>query len=438
MFQIFMSLSGDSCIMNTLAAGKPRVAHVNWSDQIGGAARSAGRLVAEINREGEYQADFIVGHATQKSSIPILSNGASAVGRLRTRIDRLPLNFYPQRLAAPWSVNWVPNPYGLSKALRAYSLVHLHWIGSGAMNANIIPQLSRPCVWTLHDLWPATGGCHINYNCERLATGCGACPLLLSSCEHDLSARSARLKRATYKNSRITFIAPSRWMADRAMSAPALKDSNILVIRNGIDTRVFIPTDRTEARSRLGLDPEVFLILFGAVNGISDPNKGYDLLLDALHYIGATVRSREVQVVVFGSHMSGVGRLHQLKATYFDQITDETKLAMLYSACDVTIVPSRLESFGQVALESIACGTPVVCFGGSGLSETVHHKRTGYIARQYDVVDLAQGVLWWSRLSDQVTATRAICTLDARTRFDISGVVAEYSNVYAQLLDGPA
>jgi glycosyltransferase involved in cell wall biosynthesis len=73
-------------------------------------------------------------------------------------------------------------------------------------------------------------------------------------------------------------------------------------------------------------------------------------------------------------------------------IKDDNFLAGVYSAADITIVPSRSESFGQVAAESLSCGTPVAAFNTSGLKDIIDHKETGYLADYLDIADLARGV----------------------------------------------
>jgi len=73
-------------------------------------------------------------------------------------------------------------------------------------------------------------------------------------------------------------------------------------------------------------------------------------------------------------------------------IEDELVLVQLYSAADLTVVPSRSESFGQVASESLACGTPVVAFKTSGLKDIVQHMTTGYLAEDFQTEDLAKGI----------------------------------------------
>ena len=411
-----------------------RIAHVNWSDSIGGAAKVASRLRKQLNDAGEFEVDLLAANiACSSDSVRIANDPYSTQGKLAGRLDRLPLAAYPHRSPSPFSVNWLPTS-GRARLLDKYRLVHLHWIGGGVLNVSSLRRLDVPLVWTLHDIWPLSGGCHIEYLCSRLAVGCGACPALGSSEERDLSRRSVRRKRGIYAQSDLTFVAPSRWMAGIAARSPLLAGHSLRVIPNGVDITVFKPHDRDLARQRLGLDPRSFYVLFGAVNSTADPNKGYDLLLQALSDIAVSIASENIVLIVFGSSdvadMTSIG----VRTIAVGHVSSEDELAFLYAACDVTVVPSRLESFGQTALESIACGTPVVAFAGSGVAEVVEHGTTGYLAEPYDTIDLARGILSWKRPVD-MQAVRSRCADSAAHRFSIKSVADQYAALYHELID---
>ena len=156
----------------------------------------------------------------------------------------------------------------------------------------------------------------------------------------------------------------------------------VSLIPCGVDLSRFRPIGRTEARQQLGLNGHKVMLYVGRI----EPLKGADLLLHA----AAALESEEgVQVLVVGSDAEGSGdleRLHQLSddlqlgdAVEFVGRVPQERLALYYSAADVCVVPSFYESFGLAALESMACGTPVVASRVGGLSTIVQHGRTGYL-----------------------------------------------------------
>ena len=150
----------------------------------------------------------------------------------------------------------------------------------------------------------------------------------------------------------------------------------------GVDLEVFRPLDQKSVRSRLGLNGEKILLYVGRV----EPIKGLDLLVET----AAQMDSAEgVRMMVVGADVNGdreMDRVKQLakerdledKIDFVGQV-DHDDLPLYYNAADVCVVPSYYESFGLVALESMACGTPVVATRVGGLSTIIHHGRTGYL-----------------------------------------------------------
>jgi D-inositol-3-phosphate glycosyltransferase len=150
----------------------------------------------------------------------------------------------------------------------------------------------------------------------------------------------------------------------------------------GVDLEVFRPLDHKSVRSRLGLNGEKILLYVGRV----EPIKGLDLLVETAAQMDF---SEGVRMMVVGADVNGdreMDRVKQLakerdledKIDFVGQV-DHDDLPLYYNAADVCVVPSYYESFGLVALESMACGTPVVATRVGGLSTIIHHGRTGYL-----------------------------------------------------------
>ncbi len=157
--------------------------------------------------------------------------------------------------------------------------------------------------------------------------------------------------------------------------------SRVQVIPCGVDLALFTSKDRQQARLQLGLKPDQPMLLF---TGRLDPFKGPDVFLRA-----ASLMKEEAQVVVVGGSLSGDKDLQQLQRlaadlriqerTHFLGAQPQSKLPQIYSAADITVVPSYHEIFGLVAVESLACGTPVVATRTGGLATIVQHGETGYL-----------------------------------------------------------
>lgn len=327
-----------------------------------------------------------------------------------------------------FSYNLIPHAIHKQINYLKPQLVHLHWIG-GVLPLRSFPRIDAPLIWTLHDNWAYTGGCHINGDCLRYLTGCGQCPILGATHLNDASRKIYQQKEIYLQNLSVEIIVPSKDMATRVKASPLLADKPIHVIPNVIDTSTFKPLNTAFAREALGFPPDKKLILFVSQD-LNNPNKGGDLLVQALHTINTT---DDVTLVVVGDGNLGV--LGDLPVPVIRQraIYDNRLLNLMYAACDVCVVPSRQESFGMVAAESLASGTPCVVFDVGGLTDIVDHKENGYIAERFDPQDFASGVDWILSYPDKNKLSLA--GIDkVRNTFAQEVVASQQIDIYNQLL----
>ena len=164
----------------------------------------------------------------------------------------------------------------------------------------------------------------------------------------------------------------------RLYDAPA---DRITLVPCGVDLNKFRPLDREEVRKRLGLNGGKVLLYVGR----PEPLKGLDLLVETAAQIdtGEEVRTMVVGGAGGDAEIERVRRLAELRQVdglidFVGQV-DHDELPLYYNAADVCVVPSYYESFGLVALESMACGTPVVASRVGGLPTIIHHGHTGYL-----------------------------------------------------------
>jgi glycosyltransferase involved in cell wall biosynthesis len=397
--------------------------------ETGGAARACYRLFQGLI-SAESDAELIVRGGAHSTGV--ISAGSSWGGFIMALLDGIPLHCYSGRQLNNFSPAWVPGR-GIYEATRfSPDIVHLHWIVQGFVQIESMTSISCPIVWTLHDSWPFTGGCHLPGNCRRYEHGCGQCPVLGSNCENDLSRRIWRRKHEAWKNLSLTIVCPSKWLAERAGASSLLRGRRIVVIPNGIDTVRYSPGDKLAARRKLGLPENRSILLYGANQAISDKNKGLDLLLAAFRLIEDT-QLQDTELVIFGEDTNATFQESRLHIRNLGSIHDEDRLLLLYRAADIFVAPSRQENLPNMVMEAMACGTPCVAFAVGGIPDLITHGETGYLAQPFEIEDLAQGL---SQLILDVDR-RVSMSLQSRewieNNVSMTKIVALYQNIYREL-----
>jgi glycosyltransferase involved in cell wall biosynthesis len=370
-----------------------KVLHLNASDISGGAARAAYRLHIALNKSCVDSHMLVQKKQTNDSKIigPKFNLVSKGYNFLRKRLDELPKLIYTNQKKTLCSVNWLPNP-GIVKKITQIEpdVINLHWVNGGFLSLNQIKQIGQlniPMTWTLHDSWAFTGGCHIPFDCKRYEGQCGSCPLLDSNKDNDLSRKVWLEKKNIYEQINFTVVTPSEWLKKCAQKSSLLKNKTITTIPNSIDLKKFKRISKNDARNALNLAIKKKYLLFGAMASTTNYNKGFDLLLESLN----NLQTFNVELLVFGNRREVTSDL-SIPIRFMGRIRDQIKLNHLYSASDVAVVPSRSENFPLVTLESITCNTPVVAFNIGGIPDMIGHKINGYLAKPYDVRDLATGI----------------------------------------------
>jgi glycosyltransferase involved in cell wall biosynthesis len=207
-----------------------------------------------------------------------------------------------------------------------------------------------------------------------------------------------RLKTHYWRKA-VHLVAPSRWIAEQAAKSALAHRWPITVVPNVVPVDVYRSWPKRLARELHNLPPDNPLILFGAIGGTSNPNKGWDLLASALNEVSNVLPN--CAAVVFGQAAPVDAPSMPMPVYYIGKLHDDVSIATLYSAADAVVVPSRIENLPQIATEALSCGVPVVGFRTSGLPDVVQHLTTGYLARPYEASDLARGIAWLLTLGDE-------------------------------------
>lgn len=378
----------------------PRVVLVNHSDTVGGAAVVTYRLLMALRRAG-VDARMVV--FNKAGSDPFVSEVGSRLRRsLSFTLERAQIAMCNgmnrsdlfKVSTGHWAHGVASHPW-----VREADVVCLNWVNQGLMSVAGLERLHRmgkKIVWTMHDMWAMTGICHHAYECPNFTGSCGNCPFLGAKAGRgDLSARVWRQKQRVFSRVPVTFVAVSKWLAQRAAESSLLRDQDVRVIPNAFPIDQFQTTSASYVR---GVDREQKpnIILMGAAR-LDDPIKGLDYAVEALNHIfDDHPEVANKTLAVFFGDLRDRSRLDGLRLSHLwaGRVNDPKILRHLYACAKVVVSTSLYETLPGTLIEGQAAGCLPVTFGRGGQDDIVRHKQTGYIARYKDAEDVAHGILW--------------------------------------------
>ena len=403
---------------------------INTYDSTGGAAIACKRLMHALNAQSDIQAKMLV--ATGKTT----DDDITRLDRSMIRKLQFNTNLVFERLQFKPYHNKVINEFYFSLAntgmdishhplVRSADIIHLHWINLGFLSIKGIKRLQslgKPIVWTLHDMWTFTGGCHYSGECRNFRSGCGDCMFLRTPGPKDLSAK---LNAGKSFFAQFNYVTCSHWLKDEAIHSTILQDANIQSIPNPIEA-AFHPDDQAAARQFHGLDPDKKYILFGAAN-LEDERKGFDYLRSAIEILGQ--KNSNTELLLFGKNTLEDASL-SLPVNSLGTLTSMEAIANVYRAADLFTIPSLQDNLPNTIMESMACGTPVVGFNSGGIPEMIDHQINGYLSSFKDVDDLANGMAYVLD-HPELGAAASQKVLDT---YQPAKVAGQYEELYLSLL----
>ena len=425
--------------------GALRVVHLCVQD-FGGAGKAAYRLHKALQDSGVHSTMLVLNKRSRDPLVRVIPNEVGEVGKFNAlnaehvwsmqvaRWNTL-AGRYPQRPAGLEVFTDAESDIALSGVpdIEAADVVNFHWV-AGIVDVAEVPRwvAGKPVVWTLHDMNPFTGGCHYAGKCQLYRSACGSCPQLGSQERSDLSYQTFSRKSSVYRQVDLTAVAPSQWLARCGRNSALLGGVPIHVVPNSVPTDVFKPYEQLSARAALGLPKNGRVVLFGA-DSITNSRKGLHALLAALDLVDTDLRADDLVLAHFGRMEGRVSLPEGLTAFPFGTITSEERLAQLYSAADVVVIPSLEDNLPNIALEALACGTPLAGFPCGGIKDIIVPGETGYLAADETPGALAKAI---GQALLHGASIRDVCRRAAITRYSprvqAETYVALYKGVVAK------
>ncbi len=408
---------------------------VNTYDSGGGAARAAYQLHQGFHKIGIASQMLVQTKRTDNQTIiPQKAKLNQKIAQFIPNLTTLPLPLYRQREKLLFSPQWFPDRLVSQVTQIAPDIINLHWLCWGFVQIETLPKFKKPLVWTFHDMWPFTGGCHYSSKCERYQESCGTCPQLHSNNNRDLSHWVCERKAKAWRNLNLTIVTPSLWLAKCVSSSSLFKDQRVEVIPHGLDIQRYKPTDKKVAREILNLPQDKQLVSFGSVSPTSDPRKGFHLLQPALQSLIQAGWQDKIELVIFGSSKQKDTVELGLKCHYIGRLNDDISLALVYTATDVFVAPSVQEVFGLTVMEALACGTPSIGFNIGGIPDIIDHQSNGYLARPFEIEDLAQGIAWILENPERYKKLSNNAREKAKQEFTQELQAQRYSSLFEEIL----
>jgi glycosyltransferase involved in cell wall biosynthesis len=406
------------------------IAH--FASHLGGGANIAGMRLHNALRKNGKESHFYygAGEPADSSYVPMFQNRSF----LWRNAAALAISWRNRRTAPE---GFVPSPSWIRKTpIQATGemplVVNLHWVPRWLDLPSFLDSLPQglPVIWTLHDLIPVTGGCHYPGDCDGFTKQCGDCPQLKKPGPTDATRNFFNLKERLYQRTNLHFVGNSEWTTALARRSGLAKYAkSIRTIHYGLDVEQFKPLEKSIARKALEIPDGKFVVGFSCLD-FNERRKGAEILMSALK----TFPPKEIILLVLGA---GKWPDTGVETIPMGSLGSPRLQSIFYSALDVFAMPSRVETFGNVAMEAMACETPVVTYPAGGLIDVVAANETGLMDEEIGSVAGMMRMLQWMR---QHPAERVAMGIAARQRviekFADTLMASRYTSLYQELVPG--
>lgn len=302
-------------------------------------------------------------------------------------------------------------------------IVHLHNLHSNYIHLpSLLKYLAKnkiATVLTLHDFWLFTGGCcHYLYeNCEKFQTDCGNCPSLKNAhCPMDFSKKMLEERKTLFSQiPKLAIVGVSKWCEQETEKSFFKDFGEKTYIYNWVDRNTFYPRKKIENKEKT---------IVAASQNWGD-KKGLSQALDLAKRLG-----QGVKLILIGNINKKIKLPQNVLSVGY--ISDANKLAEYYSNADCFVHFSKIETFGKVVIEAMACGTPAVVFNSTALGELVDGE-CGIAVPPNDVDAMANAVK--EILSKGKDYYQEKCFAYAYENFNYETQAEKYIELYKGLLN---
>ena len=304
----------------------------------------------------------------------------------------------------------------LSKEYQEADIVHFHWVGDYLDYKTFFEKNTKSVVWTLRDSFPFLGIFHLVNDLKR----------------NNEKWKNLDNKMIHYKKrcidkakSNIEIVGLSNDIKNKSKQSLLFQNLKHHVIHNCIDLKEFEMLDKRKARSKLNIDNEKIVFCFVATS-ITRFNKGLNELMEAINL----VPKENIEFISVGD--GNFKSLHySIRYRHLGKLKSD-ELKIVYSASDALIFPTKEEALGNVVLEAMACGTPVIGTPVGGLTDVIRDGFNGIFTKGVTVTDIKNAILHFIEIRKEFDRNAIRSYIEKK--FSEEKIAKEYLDVYSKLL----
>ena len=414
------------------------ILHISTSDSVGGAAKACLNISNALNSIGVNSTILVQQKKTKNESVKEASTHFKTDSRII--IDYFLMKFLSKDRRGRFTFPFVGTEIYTYDLMEKTDIINLHWINGGFLSLKSLENifvLKKPVVWTFHDMWVFTGGCHYTGGCVNFLTRCENCPALIFSGKHDLSDQIFKSKEKIFSKNKFSIVTCSNWLADESRNSHLLKGFEVNVVPNPIDTSVFSPQPVGNAKESLNLPKDKIILLFSAFT-VNEVRKGFNYFKEALHELNNRKPELRdmIEIVVLGSANKNDYNDIPFEVKFPGRLNDINKIVLYYSAADLFIAPSIQENLSNTVMESLACGTPVLAFNIGGMPDMIVNSENGFLVNRVSGDELSRGI---QRFIEMDTNSRQRLRENARKKvidhFSSAHIANQYISIYKKLMN---
>ncbi len=345
-----------------------KILNISYSDQFGGAAKSAYRIHNLLNSIKDIKSEMLVVKkiSRDRNVFSVKNKKSIFFFKLKNYFGMLVSKFDTND--NPKSYNFFKSPFLKYINNSNYDLINLHWINAETLSIEDIKQINKPFIITMHDMWWICGSeNYLDYSDKKWKKG---------EFKNFLSNYIYNKKKSISPKA---IISPSKWLIDSVQNSKLYNQAKLINIPYPVDQNIFFPKKNFNSFKKFNLfKNDKIKIFFGVFGNASDKRKGLDLLIKSLNLIDPNL----FELVI--ASKNEFDQSCKFKIQNLNYIESEKDLSKIYNICDIVVLTSRLDNLPNIALEAQSCGKPLVGYNVGGIPDIIKDNYNGFLIKPFN------------------------------------------------------